>query len=122
MTKQALTSDYSLNEWLSLQSFNKHIPDSKVPIKLQLQDTKGVYKGKLVLDESKTLSFDDFAKYPLANDWFKKVLQGQPAEQTITFQSPKMKCVFKSDIKNLLIYIVFQYGDMILLIQKLHLD
>src|SRR6266542_4325105 len=36
-----LAFDFSLKEWLNVQSFNKQIPNSKLPIKLKLENAKG---------------------------------------------------------------------------------
>lgn len=102
--------DFSLKEWINFQSFDKGIPNSQVPVELILQDTKGKYKGSLIMQQTNVLTFDNFTHYPLVNKWFEKVLGGQPSEQTIRFHPPNMELVFKALLKISYLYCFSIWG------------
>lgn len=95
--------DFSLKRWLQTQSFNKKVPNSRIPVKLELQDTKGRYNGHLVLEKPGSFKWD-IPEYPLVKEWFQKVSQGHIAEQTITYSPVKMELVHKALLKAAYLY------------------
>lgn len=101
--------DFSLKRWLQTQCFNKKIPNSRIPVKLELQDTKGKYNGHLVLEKPGSLKWD-IPDYPLVKEWFQKISQGLVAEKTITYYPVKMELVHKALLKAAYLYSFFIWG------------
>ena len=102
--------DYALKDWIKVQCFNKKIPDSKIPIELKIKDVKGKYKADLSLDKSGVINFDEFARYPLVREAFKKMSQGQAIEQSITFHPTEMICIYKALFKAAYLYCFEVWG------------
>lgn len=109
-SKAGIEYDHCLKSWVNMQSFIGKVAGSKVPITLKLEDTPGNYKGSMILQGPNNFKLDQFNKYPLAKDWFKRVADGNPAHQTISFDPPNFDNVRKALLKTAYLYCFSIWG------------
>lgn len=95
--------DYSLKDWILDQSAVHWTPGTKIPIRLRLENTKGSYKGNLIIKGPNAFDYD-LGRYPLVDQWMKKIAEGHTGVQTILLNSPDMEHVYKALLKAAYLY------------------
>lgn len=102
--------DHALQLWLQFQSFGHGKENASIPVSLELENTKGRYKGSIGMGKDQDWVFDGFEQYPFAKDWFEKVIDGENLHQNVTFHQPKVVDIHRALLKAAYLYCFSIWG------------
>jgi len=102
--------DHALKTWLNDKCAALWIPGTTVPVKIKLDNTKGNYKGNLIVNGSYSLKYDFSSKYILLDEGLRNVAKGEPAIQTLTFPQISNNLTYKAILKAAYLYAFSIWG------------
>src|SRR5690606_12620203 len=102
--------DYSLKKWLSIQQVNAKKIGTKFPVNVKFQRTEGNYKGYLIYKGEGQFEYDFPKNYPLVDNWFNKVKNGDRLWKEISISGVNQMHVSRALLKAVYLYCFSVWG------------